>query len=660
MALPPEFADRPLTLTILQLPALATLRAGGSDAVDLEARTLDHYSSPGPHAWRIDREETRGRTLDLAITVERRWFESDWLRTVPRLSTTPAGDARFVFVSTFNRVTAEVALAFTLLMAFTYAFLYLLDRRRLAALWLALQGLFGCSYPILLLGISQPILGTVDVPLGAIAFASATVCSVHFMMAIARLPRPNPAWWLWVVAVGIAAAIWRDPRHTPNVPSMIAILSLFAVTARILLILGQVKLQTTTRVAVIGFPLAVLFGLPDAASLLGSAEFCGGLRGGAMSFAMVSLLQVLFLSRDHDESLRHADALNAELAERLSHLGRNNEEIRLLNDELRRQIVARSERLAEALARLGPLGAARRAFASGEVVDERYRVVRLIGEGGMGVVYQIERVSDGRVLALKVLHAARSGAELARLAREAEIASRVNHPNIVRIVDVDVAQSGALFMVMDYIDGASLDALRGRYGDVAWARSILRQLAAGLAALHAEGIVHRDLKPGNVLVAHEEAGDVVKIADFGIAMRGTETVTLDQRVVTPERTAAPRDAVASLDSGDAVTLERGAPLTQTGQILGTPVYMAPELLHGAKLANAATDVYAFGIIAREIFTGKLPEGFEALLHLRSLEVTVPPSPTPSPPSLPRSARYSTLAWRATQRCGPRPTRSRGG
>jgi len=111
-------------------------------------------------------------------------------------------------------------------------------------------------------------------------------------------------------------------------------------------------------------------------------------------------------------------------------------------------------------------------------------------------VYEAVRLPDGKRVALKILHAPRNGAELARLAREAEIASRIAHPNVVSVVDVDIAQSGALFIVMEYVAGASLDALGARYGELPWAWSILEQVAAGLAALHAAGVVHRDLKPG--------------------------------------------------------------------------------------------------------------------------------------------------------------------
>ncbi len=629
VTLPSELRDRPLTLTIVEYPALARLRAGGHEAVDLRASPLDRYGTQGDHAWRITPDDAKDGALDLTLSAERTWFAADWLNSVPSLSATPAGDRAFVLVTDFNYITAEAGFAVTLLMASTYALLYALDRRRSYARWLAFQGLAGSLYPAFLLGIGQPLFGTWDMALASIGLSLSAVCGLHFLCDVAHLPPPTRAWWVAVLGTILAAVLRPDPRVGPSAPSVVAVLTLSLSAGYALAIMRRARLVATTRLVAIGFPLSVLVGLPDALVVLGGPDHFGGLRPGSLSFGILTFLQALYLGRDHDDSLRRADALGQELANRLNRLAGNNEEIQSLNEELRRQIRARSERLADAIARLGPIEATRRAFVAGDVVDERYRVVRVIGEGGMGTVYQIERLADGKTLALKVLHGARSGAELARLAREAEIASRVDHPNVVRIVDLDVARSGALFLVMDYIDGASLDERRERYADVHWGVSVLRQLAAGLAALHKEGIVHRDLKPANVLLAHDGARDVVKIADFGIAMRGTDTITVDQRVVTPETTVAPRDAVSTPDLGDAITLETLATLdknglTQTGQILGTPVYMAPELVHGAKLANAASDVYAFGIIAREVLTGKLPDGFDLLLHLRQRDVVVPP------------------------------------
>jgi serine/threonine-protein kinase len=639
VALPPGLQGRPLTLAIAQMPALARLRAGGREAVDLESSALDRYGSQGQHAWRIDPQETRTGTVDLEISAERTWTAAGWVNTVPRLSATPCGDRFYVFIARFDQLTAEVALATTLLMSFAYGVLYLLDRRRKAHAWFALQGLFYSAYPATVLGLTQPLFGTSDLPLAATATVAGMVCTLHLIAELAGLPPPGRLWWYWVAATALAAAFARVPINTPPLAAMISGAAIVAgsVSAFLRLLRAGANGANGGRVAMVAAPLAVIvtLGLPDVAAVAGFGDFLGGLRTACVALILSAVLEALILSRQHDDSARRADRLNAELGARVELLARNNQEIRGLNEELRHQITQRSERFAEALARLGPLAPVRRSFEKGELIDRRYRVLGEIGEGGMGMVYEVERVTDDRRLALKVLLAPRSGAELARLAREAEIAARVDHPNVVGIVDVNIAASGALFIVMERVVGTSLDSLWARYGEVPWALEVLRQVAAGLAALHAKGIVHRDLKPGNVLVANEPTGDVAKIADFGIASRGTGFETTQAGDVNLGSLAASASSAVGLDT-QAEQAEAGganSPLTREGEILGTPIYMAPELLRGARLANAASDVYSLGVIAWEVLTGALPAGFESLVHLRTGGLTDVASIGPAVPSL---------------------------
>jgi serine/threonine protein kinase len=143
---------------------------------------------------------------------------------------------------------------------------------------------------------------------------------------------------------------------------------------------------------------------------------------------------------------------------------------------------------------------------------------------------------------------------------------------------VDVARSGAVFLVMELVAGPTLEDQRKRFGDLSWARPILKQIAEGLAAVHAEGVVHRDLKPSNVLVTPE---GTVKIADFGVSTLKTPASGTD--ATTPE-------------------------LTRTGAILGTPMYMAPELVNGARDASQQADVFSFGVLAYELACGRHPFG----------------------------------------------------
>ncbi len=216
----------------------------------------------------------------------------------------------------------------------------------------------------------------------------------------------------------------------------------------------------------------------------------------------------------------------------------------------------------------------------------------------MGAVHEIERLTDGRRLALKVLTGASTGSALARLAREAQVAAEVSHENLVGIIDVDVSESGALYLVMELVLGAPLYESAARYGDIPWARGVLLQIAKGLSALHARGVVHRDLKPANVLLT---PSGTAKIADFGIArLDGSESV--DPLGATAEGAPADEALAPTIDA----RAPSSASLTQTGVLMGTPLYMAPELAKGARLAGPAADVWSFGVIAFELLTARFP------------------------------------------------------
>jgi serine/threonine protein kinase len=281
------------------------------------------------------------------------------------------------------------------------------------------------------------------------------------------------------------------------------------------------------------------------------------------------------MSRAHTKSLRVADELNA---------------------ELRRQIAARSRELAEAIATLAT-EAGGRALEAGDVVEGRYEVIRPLGAGGGGAVYLVERLSDRAELAMKVVHGGDDAHRLARLAREAQLAAEVKHDHVVAIVDVDVAASGFLYIVMEYLPGATLREHKDDYGRLAWALPVLAQIADGLAAIHARGIVHRDLKPANLLVLTRPGEPpIVKIADFGIARGEGSRHPSSRPPPGPGATERPQDK----------TVREEAQLTQTGAILGTPLYMAPESIDGAHEATLAVDLFAFGVIAYQALTRRPP------------------------------------------------------
>jgi CheY-like chemotaxis protein len=213
----------------------------------------------------------------------------------------------------------------------------------------------------------------------------------------------------------------------------------------------------------------------------------------------------------------------------------------------------------------------------GTVLGGRYRVGALLGSGGMGSVYEGED-SSGMPVALKVLHAGIGQDEdvIRRFRREAQLVAAIEHPNIVRVLDFQMPSEEPAFIVMERLEGASLgDALREQRSfaveEIAW---IGVQVLAALDAAHGTNVVHRDLKPDNVfLTSRSGLVDTVKLLDFGVA----------------KLTEAPWD-------------ER---LTQTGMVMGTPAYMAPEQARGES-ADARSDLYAVGCLVFEALTGRPP------------------------------------------------------
>ena len=218
----------------------------------------------------------------------------------------------------------------------------------------------------------------------------------------------------------------------------------------------------------------------------------------------------------------------------------------------------------------------------GQVVTDRYKIVRRIGEGGMGVVYEAQHVVIEKRVALKVLRedfSARSEV-VARFRQEAKSASRLGHENIVDVTDFGTLPGGRAFFAMEYLEGRDLaDVLKSeKFLTVDRAVPIIEQMCRALGAAHAKGIVHRDMKPENVFLAkRDENDDFVKILDFGIAK------------------------MSDLELGG--TGERK--LTKTGMVFGTPEYMSPEQAAGKPLDHRV-DIYAMGIVMYEMFAGGVP------------------------------------------------------
>jgi len=215
------------------------------------------------------------------------------------------------------------------------------------------------------------------------------------------------------------------------------------------------------------------------------------------------------------------------------------------------------------------------------VIGGKYRIIRLLGEGGMGGVYEAENELTRKRVAIKWLHPSLAGSRDAvqRLLREAQACARVRHPNVVDVYDVG-QEDDAIFLVMEYLEGETFRAALLRDLPLEALIELLIPAMRGVAAVHAKGIVHRDIKPDNIFLARvpDQASPVPKVLDFGISK-------VDAR------------------QGEMETL------TQSGVSMGTPLYMSFEQLTGAKDADARADIYAFGVMLYEAATGRPP--FEA-------------------------------------------------
>jgi tetratricopeptide (TPR) repeat protein len=213
----------------------------------------------------------------------------------------------------------------------------------------------------------------------------------------------------------------------------------------------------------------------------------------------------------------------------------------------------------------------------GEVLDGKYRVERLLGVGGMGAVYIAERTSLQDKVAIKsILTSQNTEVNRKRFLQEARAATKIRHPNVVKIFDFGEPAGRPPYMVMEYLSGPTLAAVIRDYAPLPLARAlwICSGLCAAVEAGHRRGVIHRDLKPGNVILSRADDGrETVKVLDFGLA-----------RILMESEVSA---------------------LTSPGTMLGTCSYMAPELIE-ANLASAASDIYALGVILYEMVTSKSP------------------------------------------------------
>ena len=241
----------------------------------------------------------------------------------------------------------------------------------------------------------------------------------------------------------------------------------------------------------------------------------------------------------------------------------------------------------------------------GMLLGETYQIVRLVGEGGMGRIYEARHLRlKERRFAVKILHAdlAKNPEMATRFMREAEMASSFTHPNVVDVFDVHHTPDGIPYFVGEFLEGEELAGYIEKHGplDAKTAASMLRQVGSGVSAAHARGIIHRDIKPENIFVLAAQQSDGgselrVKLLDFGIGKAGkVESTGLDQRA-----------------------------LTRTGIIMGTPSYMSPEQARG-KVVDHRADIYSAGAVLYFTLTGRKPFDSDDPTSTLSLVLTQDP------------------------------------
>lgn len=233
----------------------------------------------------------------------------------------------------------------------------------------------------------------------------------------------------------------------------------------------------------------------------------------------------------------------------------------------------------------------------GTCLRGKYTVQELIGQGGMGTVYRGWHEQMKRPVAIKVLrpHLINDEGSIKRFRQEAIAASRLKHPNIITVYDIDETEGGQLYLVMDLLEGTSVADLIKEKGYITADRAlnIFSQVCAALGHAHRNGVIHRDLKPGNVMICPTENDkDFVKLVDFGIA---------------------------KVSGGDEQTV------TQKGEIFGSPLYMSPEQCLGKQL-DGRSDVYSLGVVMYEALTGFPPLMGENMIATIDLQIHTPPEP----------------------------------
>jgi serine/threonine protein kinase len=243
-------------------------------------------------------------------------------------------------------------------------------------------------------------------------------------------------------------------------------------------------------------------------------------------------------------------------------------------------------------------------WAEGSIIRGKYQITRQVGVGGMATVYQAEHVHFRETCALKVINPTmiHDEALVERFMREAVLTRKLRHPNAIRVEDIDRAEDGSPFMVMELLQGQTLHEVLHYEGPLPYARvrTIAAQVASALHAAHEIGIIHRDIKPANITILKTPDGDVAKVLDFGIA----------------------KLKEAHIDHA----FENDFTLTAAGMVVGTPAYVSPEQAMGKRGSelDGRSDVYSFAVVVYQMLTNKLPVNADSEEQFVVAHATVAP------------------------------------
>lgn len=682
VVLPNDMRRVPLGLGLPGFAGRAVVLVDGERVAANVAERASDYRASGSRSYALPSSATQDGRVEIRLQVAHRSALSARMVTVPSVFPLTEPDPRLSFNSFFNETVATLALMALLQVGVTCVVVFLLDRRRRAYLFFGIQALTASYYPLFILGVTPAWFGGWDMCVLALALLWALYVSIWFTHSFFHLDRPPRAILAvtWVGTAGVLAA--PGPYEILQFGGIAAVAPIVAVATYQLLTCARLFAEGRDKWSA-GFLLTAWLAL--AATTWGDFMFWAfghdvfsGARVAMLGLCLFAVSLSLLLSRSHIVSMNRADTLNEELSSRVAQLTERRQEIEQLNVELRRQVTDRSAQLFAALS----LSASRKGrtpqLPNGKLVQGRYRVVGPLGTGGMGAVYEVVRVADERRFALKLTRQV-DKVGLARFAREAQIASEIEHENLVSVYDVDVSPEGFLFLIMGLVEGPSLARRRERFGDLAWALPILLHVARGLRALHERGVVHRDLKPANVLLTESGERVSAQISDFGISHWGEAAMQLvaearrhasaevplpdeddagteadfathdgpspgsDQQTAMARPSGATGSGGASLTprgpgaedaldddtfapSGAGASGRSGQRLTRTGLIAGTPLYMAPELIleHGVVLP--ASDMFSLGFLAYLMLTGEQPYGESLALARMNHRTLAPPLP----------------------------------